>query len=87
MWYAPGMPTKNRTKKWSGGDRLRKERERRSWTRRDVEAALIEQGQSPISPSTLEKWEAGKAEPSASRLAALARLYDVSLDYLFELED
>ncbi len=80
------MPTKSRSAKWGGGDRLRQERERREWTRRDVEAALIKQGQAPISPSTLEKWEAGKAEPSASRLAALARLYDVSLDYLFELE-
>jgi transcriptional regulator with XRE-family HTH domain len=73
--------------KWGGGERLRQERERREWTRRDVEAALIAQGRDPISPSTLEKWEAGKAEPSASRLAALARLYDVSLDYLFELEE
>jgi transcriptional regulator with XRE-family HTH domain len=82
----PGM-TNDRTKKWRGGERLRKERERREWTRRDVEAELVARGRDPISPSTLEKWEAGKAEPSASRLAALARLYDVTLDYLFELED
>jgi transcriptional regulator with XRE-family HTH domain len=82
------MPAAARTRqKWNGGDRLRREREKREWTRRDVEQQLVKQGRDPISPSTLEKWEAGKAEPSASRLAALARLYDVSLDYLFELED
>jgi transcriptional regulator with XRE-family HTH domain len=81
------MPTQNRTKKWSGGERLRREREKREWSRRDVEAALIAKKQAPLSPSTLQKWENGIAEPSASRLAALARLYDVSLDYLFELEE
>ena len=81
-----GMNTKT-PPKWTGGDRLREERERRNWSRRDVEAELIKRGEEPISPSTLEKWESGKAEPSANRLKRLAQLYDVTLDYLFELED
>lgn len=69
------------------GERLRYLREQRGWTRRDVEAALIAQKKEPLSPSTLEKWEAGKSEPSANRVAILAELYDVTLDYLFLLSD
>lgn len=76
-----------RTQKWGGGDRLRRLRKDRDWSRRDVEAALRDQGRDPISPSTLEKWENGIAEPTGNRLASLAQLYDVTLDYLFLLSD
>ena len=70
------------------GRRLKQLREERGWSRRDVEAALIKVGEEPISPSTLEKWESGKAEPRATSVAILAKkVYDVSLDYIFELED
>jgi hypothetical protein len=48
------------------GRRLKRLREEREWTRRDVEAELIKLGEEPISPSTLEKWESGKAEPRAT---------------------
>ena len=69
------------------GKRLKTLREERGWTRRDVEEALREAGEEPISPSTLEKWESGKAEPRATSVANLAKVYDVSLDFIFELED
>lgn len=69
------------------GERLRLLREERGWTRRDVEAALIALKKPPLSPSTLEKWESGKAEPTANKVATLAELYNVTLDYLFLLSD
>ena len=69
------------------GKRLKTLREERGWTRRDVEEALREAGEEPISPSTLKKWESGKAEPRATSVANLAKVYDVSLDFIFELED
>ncbi len=70
---------------WAGAATLREERTRRKWSRRDVEAALREQGDKPISPSTLEKWESGKSEPLVSSgLKRLCRLYGVTLDDLFK---
>lgn len=69
------------------GRRLKRLREERGWTRRDVEEALRDAGEEPISPSTLEKWESGKAEPRATSVANLAKVYDVTLDYIFELEE
>lgn len=38
------------------------------------------------SPSAINLWEKGKTEPSATDLAALARLYQVSADWLLSVE-
>ena len=68
-------------------DRLKRLREDRGWTRQEVYDMLRDQYQDKVPTSTLEKWESGKAEPRASSLANLARVYNVTLDYLFLLSD
>lgn len=40
-----------------------------------------------VSQSAIAKWELGKTEPTASALIALSKFFDVSTDYLLELED
>lgn len=40
-----------------------------------------------LSQSAIAKWELGKTEPTASALIALSKFFDVSTDYLLELED
>ncbi len=40
-----------------------------------------------VSQSAVAKWELGKTEPTSSALIAIARFFNVSADYLLELED
>lgn len=39
-----------------------------------------------VSPGNVGDWETGKSKPGYSALAALARFFEVSADYLLELE-
>lgn len=38
-----------------------------------------------VSPGNVGDWESGKSEPGYNALASLARIFDVSADYLLEL--
>ncbi len=40
-----------------------------------------------VSQSAVAKWELGKTEPTASALIAISKYFNVSTDYLLELED
>lgn len=40
-----------------------------------------------VSQSAIAKWELGKTEPTSSALVSIARFFNVSADYLLELED
>lgn len=40
-----------------------------------------------VSQSAVAKWELGKTEPTSSALVSIARFFNVSADYLLELED
>lgn len=40
-----------------------------------------------VSQSAVAKWELGKTEPTASAIVAISRYFNVSADYLLELED
>ena len=40
-----------------------------------------------VSQSAVAKWELGKTEPTSSALVSIARYFNVSADYLLELED
>lgn len=39
-----------------------------------------------VSPGNVGDWESGKSKPGYNALAALARIFEVSADYLLELE-
>lgn len=40
-----------------------------------------------VSQSAVAKWELGKTEPTSSALVSISKFFDVSADYLLELED
>ena len=40
-----------------------------------------------VSQSAIAKWKLGKTEPTSSALVSIARFFNVSADYLLELED
>ena len=40
-----------------------------------------------VSPGNVSDWEVGKTKPGYMALAALARFFEVSADYLLELDD
>lgn len=41
-----------------------------------------------VTPSSVYNWEAGKSEPRAAQLKAMARLFGVSMDVIvFEVEE
>lgn len=40
-----------------------------------------------VSPGNVGDWETGKSKPGYNALAALTRIFDVSADYLLEIED
>lgn len=39
-----------------------------------------------ITPQTVVQWESGKAEPSAKHIRRMCLLYNVSADYLLDIE-
>ncbi|MEJ5118096.1 helix-turn-helix transcriptional regulator [Gluconobacter cerinus] len=57
-------------------NRLRTLREHATLSQADVAAAL------DVSIPTVSEWEKGKKKPARARIPALARLYDVSTDFL-----
>jgi len=58
------------------GARIRARREKRGLKQTDIAAAL------QISPQAVSKWERGENAPDIAQLPALARLLDVSIDWL-----
>jgi transcriptional regulator with XRE-family HTH domain len=69
------------------GARLKQLREQRGLKRQDVYDLIRDDEGNGLPTSTLEKWERDMGEPRASLAAKLARLYDVTLDYIFLLTD
>lgn len=63
------------------GDRLKELRKSRHLTQREVAERL------GIGVSTLGMYEVGKREPDLDTLKALARFYNVTVDYLLGNED
>lgn len=63
------------------GDRLKSLRESRKYTHQEL-ALLLEVGFAQI-----YRYEAGKNEPTADVLTRIAKLFDVSIDYLVGLTD
>jgi transcriptional regulator with XRE-family HTH domain len=62
-------------------DRLRESREQRGWSQREL-ARLCDLGENQI-----HRYEAGKADPSATHLRLIADRLGVSTDYLLGLSD
>lgn len=54
--------------------KMKEIRQERGLTQLDVAFALR------VTPATVANWEAGRSEPKASQLRALARLLNVSMD-------
>lgn len=69
------------------GGRLTQLRKEREWTRQDVYDRLRDRFGKGVPVPTLEKWENDRNEPTATQLARLAILYNVSLDYVFMASD
>lgn len=61
--------------------RIRAERERRSWTQADVAEALTRKG-IPAYPTTIAKIEAGTRDARVDEISAIADLFGISLDAL-----
>jgi putative transcriptional regulator len=53
---------------------IRQLREARRWTQLELANKL------EVTPATVYNWERGRYEPSASKLRAIARLFDISMD-------
>ena len=58
------------------GDRLRRSREQKRWSQLDVAA------KTGVSNMSISNYERGEREPSLEILTQLARLYEVSIDWL-----
>lgn len=63
------------------GNRLRTLREHATFGQAEVAAAL------DVSIPTISEWENGKKRPGRDRIIALARLFNVSTDYLLYGKD
>jgi len=62
------------------GDRLKAARKKRGLTQENA-AKLLGVGR-----ATLANWEVGRADPSTDDIRSMARLYNVTADYLLDLE-
>ncbi len=61
---------------------IRELREEREWTQAEFAFHL------GVTPSSVYAWEAGKSEPKASQVRAIAKLCGVSMDVIaFEAEE
>ena len=60
---------------------MRAERARNNLTIKQVANELN------VHPNAVSQWENGKAEPRASSLIALCKLYDCSPEYLLDMTD
>src|SRR6185295_9933260 len=62
--------------------RVKKQRDRRDWSQADVSKMLGDKGVKGIYPTTIAKIESGERAVRIDEAAALADLFDVSLDVL-----
>lgn len=60
---------------------LKELRAKKSFTQGQLAKAL------GVSPGNVGDWETGKSKPGYNALASLARIFEVSADYLLELDD
>ncbi|MGH6683963.1 MAG: helix-turn-helix transcriptional regulator [Pseudolabrys sp.] len=66
-------------------ERVRDERERRKWSQADLAKMLKDKGIHSIYPTTIAKIESGERAVRIDEAAAIADLFDVSLDVLMGL--
>lgn len=64
---------------------LRKLREEKGWSRRDMMLELYKAGLD-VSETTLSNWEFGESEPDVSSLASIAKLFKVKLENFISSE-
>jgi transcriptional regulator with XRE-family HTH domain len=65
------------------GDRIRQERERRSWTQDDLAAAMRRTDPGLITRArVVQRWENGEAKPQPRALRALATVFGLPVDEL-----
>jgi transcriptional regulator with XRE-family HTH domain len=64
--------------RWTLGDRIRKAREHRGWTQRELSTHL------GVSLRTISRWERGDNLPGTTRLVAVARETGVPLGWLVD---
>lgn len=57
-------------------DRIKELRSKKKWTQAELAKKLN------VSQQTIGSWEVGRAEPSSDALSTLAKLFEVSVDYL-----
>ena len=69
------------------GDRLRQCRHESSLTQEEVLEALRSRFSFAVARETLSKWENNKQEPSIFPVNCLAKIYNVTSDYLIDGED
>ena len=62
-------------------DRMKRAREAANLSQKQVALTL------GVSAPTVSNWESGKINPTVANLKELCHLYNVSADYLLELED
>ena len=63
------------------GERLQELRKDRGWTQKELAVMLS------LSWRTISSYETGQSMPNSDTLKSIARCFDISLDYLFELVD
>ena len=68
----------NRLPRWTLGDRLRKAREHRGWTQRELSSRL------GVSLRTISRWERGENRPSYPLLVAASRETGVPIAWLVD---
>lgn len=57
-------------------DRIKELRSKKKWTQAELAKKIN------VSQQTIGSWEVGRAEPSSDALSTLAKLFEVSVDYL-----
>ncbi|CGG62414.1 transcriptional regulator [Streptococcus pneumoniae] len=68
-------------------ERLRKLRQERSWSMKELGEKLSEVVGSSFSSASVSNWEKKGSEPPYNILAAIAQIFDVSADYLIGISD
>ncbi|WP_423116058.1 helix-turn-helix domain-containing protein [Bacillus thuringiensis] len=68
-------------------ERLRKLRQERSWSMKELGEKLSEVVGSSFSSASVSNWEKKGSEPPYNILAALAQIFNVSADYLIGISD
>ncbi|QWH76024.1 XRE family transcriptional regulator (plasmid) [Bacillus mycoides] len=63
-------------------ERLRKLRQNRNWTMKELGERISKIADSPFSSASVANWEKKGSEPPYNILAAIAQVFDVSADYL-----